>query len=36
MRHIISIYGLDKTDQRILEVLQSDARIANVDLAQKV
>lgn len=27
---------LDKTDCRILEVLQSDARIANVDLASQV
>ena len=36
MEHIISINRLDKTDRRILEVLQSDARIANVDLAHNV
>ena len=32
----MSLNGLDATDRRILEVLQSDARIANVDLAHQV
>ena len=28
--------GLDKTDRRILEILQRDARISNIDLAERV
>jgi len=32
----MALNNLDATDRRILEVLQSDARIANVDLAQQV
>ena len=32
----MALNDLDTTDRRILEVLQSDARIANVDLARQV
>ena len=32
----MALNDLDATDRRILEVLQSDARIANVDLANEV
>jgi DNA-binding Lrp family transcriptional regulator len=32
----MALTDLDATDRRILEVLQSDARIANVDLADQV
>ena len=32
----MSIYKLDETDKKILEVLQRDARIANTDLAELV
>jgi Lrp/AsnC family leucine-responsive transcriptional regulator len=32
----MALNDLDATDRRILEVLQTDARIANVDLAQQV